>query len=65
MCKEIKAGPAHWYTNHKVQQILCVNDSSLGEHFLRSEQEQEQGEGEGENQTVKTKEAPLWEGPSK
>ncbi len=33
----------------------------LGEHFLKSEGEQ--GKGEGENQTVKTKKAPLREGP--
>ncbi len=36
----------------------------LGEQFLRSEQG-EQGEQEGENQTVKTKKAPLREGPNK
>ncbi len=40
------------------------SESCFWEHFQQSEQEQEgEGEGEGENETVKTKKAPLREGP--
>ncbi len=42
--------------------MMQSSDSCLGEQFLRSEQEQEQEH--GENQTVKTKKAPLREGPN-
>ncbi len=39
--------------------------SHLRKHFLRSEQQQEQDqEREQEHQTVKTKKAPLREGPN-
>ncbi len=39
-----------------------INIPYLGKHFLRSEGEREQEE--RENQTVKTKKAPLREGPN-
>ncbi len=44
--------------------MMQSSDSYLGEQFLRSEQEQEQEQEHGENQTVKTKKAPLREGPN-
>ena len=44
--------------------MMQSSDSCLGEQFLRSEQEQEQEQEHGENQTVKTKKAPLREGPN-
>ena len=37
---------------------------SLWKHFLTSEEEQEEREREQENQSVKTKKAPLREGPN-
>ena len=41
--------------------MMQSSESYLGEHFLRSYGEEEEEE---ENQTVKTKKAPLREGPN-
>ena len=40
---------------------MQLGESCLGEQFLRSEQQEQE---ERENQTVKTKKAPLREGPN-
>ncbi len=46
--------------------IAQSNESYMGEQFLRSEgeQQEQQEQEERENQTVKTKKAPLREGPN-
>ncbi len=51
--------------NHLNKQGMTQSSESyLGEHFLKSEHGEREGEGEQENHTVKTKKAPLWEGPN-